>query len=194
MALSEFRDTHSWQGAIDLGPLLVQLAEELPAGETNGLAQQLRQGMVELPAAIALDMLEKDSYTRRAVSLRLLAIIELIDKVYPALDTAQARTKLEKLIDRIASDKLTERTDGAPAHKLPTHDDHESHGGHEAHEHHQATTTPAEPAHTPAPTPNPSAVPVVAEAVAAAIPERRENEANPALKVQVSAPNQENHV
>lgn len=118
MAFSEFRDTLSWQTAVDLGPQLTRLAEDLPAGEQMGLALQMRQEMVGLIGGIGLDMLEGQGFTRRRHAVRLLAILDLIDKVYPALDTSDAHTAVQKLLDRLTSDQFTERKPGAPAPAL----------------------------------------------------------------------------
>jgi hypothetical protein len=109
MALSKFRDTYAWQGAIELGPHLARIADELPASEDNGLARQLRQGMVELPAVIAVDILKDDGKAQMLPLLKLLAAVDLIDRVYPALDTADAREALEKLYGRISSPDFAER-------------------------------------------------------------------------------------
>jgi hypothetical protein len=145
----EFRTTLSWQQAIELGPQLVRLAEELPASEQLGLCWQLQQSMVDLPAAIALDLLEDGSYTRRAAALKLVATLELIEKVYPALDTLQLRKDAQTLVDRISSDRFTEQTGGAkhaPAAPAPA---------------------PAAPAPAPAPTPAPApaSTPITPETV-----------------------------
>jgi hypothetical protein len=116
---SDYRKTKAWHEAVELAPHLVRLAEELPSGEEHGLSTQLRHLMVELPAAIASDLLEKDSFTRRPVALRLVAILDIIDKVYPALDTAAARTAIEVLIDRVTSDRFGEPMSGAKLGHLP---------------------------------------------------------------------------
>lgn len=150
MALSEFRDTHSWQGAIELGPKLVRLAEDLPVAEQMGLSLQLRQSMVDLPAAIAVDLLEGGSNTRKPATLRLVAMLDLIEKIYPALDTADVRGAVDTLAERIASDKFGEQTAGAATAYLP------------------GATTPATTEHLAVdldePAAAPSAVPVVPEA------------------------------
>jgi len=100
MTLSEYRKTQSWQGAIAIGPALINLAEALPASEEMGLSFQLRQLMVEVPAAVANDLMRGTEARHKAV-LRLVAAIELIDKVYPALDTASVRTSVDQLADRL---------------------------------------------------------------------------------------------
>jgi len=69
------------------------LAEELPASEELGLSLQLRQIMVELPATIAADLLRDVSEVRLMPVLKLLATLELIDRVYPALDTAGVKDR-----------------------------------------------------------------------------------------------------
>jgi len=52
--------------------------------------------MVELPAAVAADLLS-DGDTRTAIVLSSPPPSELIDHVYPALDTAATRTAADKL-------------------------------------------------------------------------------------------------
>lgn len=176
MALSEFRDTHSWQGAIKLGPHLSRLADDLPASEEHGLAKQLRKGAVELAATIAADLQHgaKSSDVRLLPALRLVAALELIDKIYPALDTAAAREAVDALFERLTGPAFDERR--------------------------SAPKPPAAPAHpaAPAPRPEPASVPVMAEAAPVAAPAPRvdaparpevtahDSDTNPALKVSPS--------
>ncbi len=108
MSLSDYQQTHSWQGAIELGPHIVKVAEQLPGTEQTGLSQHLRVLMVELAGAVAIDLLN-GSKTRLPVALRLAAAMELVERVYPALDTSDARTALYKLTDRLNSDKFDEQ-------------------------------------------------------------------------------------
>jgi hypothetical protein len=118
--LSDFRDTFAWREAIELGPDLLQLAEQLPASEERGLAYRIRQVMVELPAAIAYDLLESESYSRKLHIAELAAMLDIIDKVYPALDTVEPRNKLEQLAIRVgSSDTYGEQTPGAAKAYLP---------------------------------------------------------------------------
>jgi hypothetical protein len=112
MPLSDFRTAYSWQEAINLGPSLVRLAEELPGSEQLGLCWQVQQAMVDLPASIAQDLMEDNSNTRRLVILKLLASLELIDNIYPALDTAGVRAEVDLVADRIASDRFAETAAG----------------------------------------------------------------------------------
>lgn len=107
MTLPEYRETTAWQGAIALGPRLARLAEELPAAEEYGLALQLRQAMVELPAAIAQDIINDENH-RQAVVLRLVATVELVERVYPALDVSAARHAVDSTAEQLLSDQWTE--------------------------------------------------------------------------------------
>ena len=111
MTFSEYRETYSWQGAIELGPQLMRLAEELPAAEEMGLSLHLRQLMVELPASIAADLI-KGRDASMASALKLLTVLELIDRVYPALDTAATRSAADTLAARLASGNFNERQGG----------------------------------------------------------------------------------
>ncbi len=102
MTLSQYRSSSSWLGAIELGPKLMNLAEELPASEEMGLSLQLRQVMVELPTAVAADLVQGTD-TRQVVAFRLLTTLELVDRVYPALDTAGLRADADSLVERLMS-------------------------------------------------------------------------------------------
>lgn len=173
MAFSEFRDTHSWKGAIELGPHLARLADELPAGEQMGLALQLREGMVNLASGIGLDLLDGDTFTRRRHAVRLLATLDLIDHVYPALDTADARDGLDKLLERLTGPDFGQHKSGKPRAVAP------------------APAPRPEPPH-----PAPESVPVIPDAMAApaapVVPDpapriAQEHENNPALKIAVNA-------
>jgi len=116
MKLTEYRNSSSWLGAIELGPKLMTLAEELPASEELGLSLQLRKIMVELPATIAADLLQGSSEVRLLPVLKLLATLELIDRVYPALDTAGVRADADKLVERLMSPTdFTAGPEAAPA-------------------------------------------------------------------------------
>jgi hypothetical protein len=112
----QYRNNPHWKAALELGPALARLADELPAAESNGLSQTLRALMVELPAAIAADLLS-DTHDRRLAVLKLVAAIELIDHVYPALDTAATRGAVERLANQLLADNFSEtdsKSDAAP--------------------------------------------------------------------------------
>jgi hypothetical protein len=107
MQVSDVKQTHSWRQALDLGPGLIRLAEDLPASEEMGLSWQLRKLMVDLPTAIAVDLMGR-SNDRHDVILRLVAVLELVEKVYPALDTAATRAEADRLIERLTGDQFRE--------------------------------------------------------------------------------------
>lgn len=169
MAFSEFRDTYSWKGAIELGPHLARLADELPAGEQMGLALQLREGMVNLAGGIGLDILDGGSFTRRRHAVRLLATLDLVDHIYPALDTGAARDALDKLLERLTGPDFDQHKSGKPR-----------------------TVAPAPRPELPHPAPE--SVPVIPDAPTPAAPtpplpphQVPAHESNPALKIAVSA-------
>ena len=141
--LSDYRNTKSWQSAIELGPGLMVLAEELPAAEELGLNFQLRKIMVELPAAIATDLLQ-GTKTRFDLALRLASALELIERVYPALDTATTRAEAEKLIERLLDESFDDSLTPPPS----------------------AAPVLVEPAPVTGHVPAPSSVPVIPEAAA----------------------------
>jgi len=121
MTLSDYRQSQGWKGAVDLGPHLIDLAEALPAAEELGLSWQLRQLMVEIPATVAADLMYGTN-TRRPPVFKLLAALELIDRVYPALDTADTRKQADRLADDILADNFTTPLvplEQAPAESAP---------------------------------------------------------------------------
>jgi hypothetical protein len=107
MTLSDFQDTYSWQGAIALGSQLLSLAEELPAAEASGLALQLRQLTVDVPAGVAADLLGGMS-ANLTPALKLITVLELIDRIYPAIDVADVRAAADELAGRLSSDAFAE--------------------------------------------------------------------------------------
>lgn len=117
MSPAEFRKTYSWHAALDLGPELVSLAEDLPLHEQTGLVMQISELMIELPAMVAADLVD-GSTLRFGPFYRLTAALELIERVYPALDAGEAKSALEELGARLASASFTELIP-APAIALP---------------------------------------------------------------------------
>lgn len=97
MTLESIQQTYAWQEAIELARPISRLSEELPSHEQGGLVRTLQAAMVDLPASIGVDLL-KGARTRMPVILRLEAALEIIDRVYPALDTLDVRAGLEQLL------------------------------------------------------------------------------------------------
>jgi hypothetical protein len=183
MAFSDFRDTYSWKGAVELGPHLARLADELPAAEQMGLALQLRDGMVNLASGVGLDLLDGDTFARRRHAVRLLATLDLIDHVYPALDTAAARDALDKLLDRLTGPDFDERKGGKPRAAAQASHPQEAHApaAHVA-PHPAPETVPVIPDIAP---PVPGAHPVPGAQPAPGPQPPATDDANPALKVAV---------
>ena len=119
MTLSQYRSSRSWLGAIELGPKLMSLAEELPASEEMGLSLQLRQLMVKLPTTVGADLV-LGTDTRKTAGFRLQATLEMIERVYPALDTAGVRADADALVERLMSDEqFAAVPEAAPAPAAP---------------------------------------------------------------------------
>jgi hypothetical protein len=108
----KFKETYSWQGAVDLGTSLVVLAEALPTHEQTGLVMQLHQLMLDLPSQIAADLSE-NSRSRFGSIYRLASALDLIENIYPALDTADVRSDFIKLVTRLDSDTFSEKIPSA---------------------------------------------------------------------------------
>jgi hypothetical protein len=110
---------------MDVAPSLIRLAEELPASEEMGLSFQLRQLIVEVPASVASDLLRGTELRHKSV-LKLVTAIDLIDRVYPALDTAEIRQSIEQLANHLTGagfrDELEKPHSQAPAPVPPAHE------------------------------------------------------------------------
>ena len=104
---TDYRTTHSWKAAIDLAPHILRLAEALPEHEQSGLVLQLHQIMLDLPTRIAQDLADATKL-RFEVVYRLGAALEVIDRVYPALDTAEIRIATNALAERLSGEQFDE--------------------------------------------------------------------------------------
>lgn len=175
MSPADYKESHAWQSAMALAPALMELAEAMPATEELGLSWQLRQSMVELPAVIAEDLAHEAKEPRLLPVLKLVATLELIDKIYPALDTGKARTAADKLAERLMSAGFDERTHGktapprpeAPepgaAHAQPTHATQPTAAAPVPHEQHQAPPASVPVLESPPVHPSSVSVPVQSE-------------------------------
>ncbi len=115
MTLADYRNTQSWQEAIELGPMLARLADELPAAEAMGMGLALRRDLIKLPSAVAIDLVRDDSNLRFAVAVRVATTLELIERVYPAIEVADIQAKLATLTERLASPEHFDERLPAPA-------------------------------------------------------------------------------
>jgi hypothetical protein len=120
---------------MDLTPGLMELAEQLPAAEAMGLSLQLRQIMVALPGSIGNDLVNGGN-SRFKPMFKLIATLELIDRVYPALDTTGAKTSADKLAEHLSGSDFDQAT-AAPTLAAPSVPE---------------AAEPPEPAPTPEPT------------------------------------------
>ncbi len=107
MAFTDYQNTIAWNSALELGPKLTQLAEELPVAEQNGLAQALLCLALDLPTAIGIDI-QTGSNTRNEVLVRLQTALELTNRIYPALDIVSVERALEERIERFTGPNFSE--------------------------------------------------------------------------------------
>jgi hypothetical protein len=107
VTLNDYRETYSWRAAVELGRSLTKLTEELPAHEDRGLIMALQSSMLDIPTTIADDLINSTK-TRQTAYLRLESALELVERVYPALDTAESKSKLDELIERTESPSFTD--------------------------------------------------------------------------------------
>lgn len=98
----EYRQYHSWEEAIKLSQQVHGLIESLPSDESSALAASLNAAAVSVPANVALNiMLGQPADIRYIVELQ--TQIELVNRIYPALDTASVERAASQLLERLQS-------------------------------------------------------------------------------------------
>jgi hypothetical protein len=108
MTLSELRTSYAWHESLDLAPHLVRIAEQLPDSEMAGLAASLRELSANVPSAIAAELVA-GAPSALVQTLRAVATLEVIERVYPALDTATARAACDALAERVVGPDFAAR-------------------------------------------------------------------------------------
>jgi hypothetical protein len=105
--MDEVKTAYAWQEAMELAQELVEVCENF-SSDSNVLLGHLRQAVVDIPATVAIDLKFGRMATMEPV-IRLATELELVHKVYPAIDTAEVPAKLQALIERMSSNRFVER-------------------------------------------------------------------------------------
>jgi hypothetical protein len=98
--MEQYRTYYSWQEAMQLSLLLYRQADDLPDEEQHLLASDLRRAAVEVPTQVAENLMSQQPASLSAI-IKLQIIMELIGKVYPALDTADTEKAVNMLAGRL---------------------------------------------------------------------------------------------
>jgi hypothetical protein len=106
MAEVDYKQSYAWQEAIKLAQDVYTLIETLPE-TAQALSDQMAAVAAEVPAEIADCLLERKKASLTAV-LKLDSLVELISRIYPALDTADVEHGTKQLLERLQSSHLTE--------------------------------------------------------------------------------------
>lgn len=106
--MENIKNAYVWQEAIELSQKLVEVCEAFSNPDANVLVWHLRQAVVEVPATIAADLQAERGATMEPV-VRLAVELELVRKVYPAIDTSGVEEQLVTLMTRMRSEAFTER-------------------------------------------------------------------------------------
>lgn len=105
--MDQVKKTYAWQEAVALAKELVRICEEFSDSETNVLAHHIRASVAEVPAGIAADLISGRKPSPEAV-IKLAAELELVHKIYPAIDTGEADERVAKLLERLRSKNFGE--------------------------------------------------------------------------------------
>jgi hypothetical protein len=101
--MDDVKTAYAWQEAMKLAQKLSQVCEDFSDSDRNVLVAHLRQAVVEIPATIAVDLKFHRMATMEPV-IRLATALELVHRIYPAVDTGQVA-----LMDRMSTDRFNER-------------------------------------------------------------------------------------
>lgn len=111
--MEQVKNSYAWKEAIELSLDLIRICEEFSDGDHNVLLGHLKNAVVDIPASIASDI----KYSRGAnlePVIKLATELELVHRVYPAVDTAGTPEKVQKLLARMESNNFHEQIPVAP--------------------------------------------------------------------------------
>jgi hypothetical protein len=101
--MEEVKRAYAWKESLDLAKALVRVCEEFSDAERNVLVWHLRQAVVDIPAGVAADLAADRPANKEAI-IKLATTIELVDKIYPAIEIGTVESKLQTLIERVEGD------------------------------------------------------------------------------------------
>lgn len=111
--MEQVKNSYAWKEAIELSLDLIRICEEFSDGDHNVILGHLKNAVVDIPASIASDI----KYSRGAnlePVIKLATELELVHRVYPAVDTGGAPDKVQKLLARMESNNFHELTPAEP--------------------------------------------------------------------------------
>ncbi len=111
--MDQVKNSYAWKEAIELSLDLIRICEEFSDGDHNVLLGHLKNAVVDIPASIASDI----KYSRGAnlePVVKLATELELVHRVYPAVDTGSAPEKAQKLLERMESNNFHEQIPAEP--------------------------------------------------------------------------------
>jgi hypothetical protein len=95
-----YRTFRAWEEAITLSQQVHGLIESLPSDEQSALAMSLNSAAVNIPTTIAINLIHMQIPDIRDL-VALQTQLELIDRIYPALDTAEVADAASLLLARL---------------------------------------------------------------------------------------------
>lgn len=117
--MEDVRKAYVWQEAVQLSCELVRICEDFSDADRNVLVWHLRQAIVDIPAGIAADLSLKREPSMEAV-IKLDTELELVHRIYPAIDTGKAPEQLRSLMERMSAKGFSETEPQEPGEDLVT--------------------------------------------------------------------------
>lgn len=118
MATEVYRTYRAWEEAIALGLQVHSLIESLPAEERSVLAVSLNAAIVRIPSMIALNLMSNQPADITEV-ISLQNQIELVNRIYPALDAADIEQSASQLLTRMQDESRFRETIPVPEPPQP---------------------------------------------------------------------------
>jgi hypothetical protein len=106
--MDDIKKAYVWHEALELSKRLVQICEEFSDADTNVLVWHLRNSVVDIPSTIAAD-LQANRWATMEPVIKLATALELVRKIYPAIETGPTEEQLATLMKRMQSELFSER-------------------------------------------------------------------------------------
>ncbi|MFI5240742.1 MAG: four helix bundle protein [Candidatus Saccharimonadia bacterium] len=102
--MQDYRKYLVWEEAIVLATQVHNLIDSLPESERSALAVSLNDAAVSLATSISISLsMSQPPVATKAIAL--LTQLEMVDRIYPALDTAEVDAAAAKLLAKLEHDE-----------------------------------------------------------------------------------------
>lgn len=101
MTTEQLKTEPLFKQALAVSKDLLDLCDGFSHSDQNFLVWQLRNTSIEIPAGVAAQLLQEEGANATGAILKATTAIELVHRVYPAMDTAAVPGKLADLLTAV---------------------------------------------------------------------------------------------